>query len=266
MSPVTVRERYGDRLFKPERVAIELPRLSALAAMHDADTFRCLSALGVSPGWRCLDVGAGPGHVARWLATAVGPSGAVTAMDRDTRMLRGFENPPNLEAVDEDVLTCLNPGQYDLVHSRITLMHIPQRAELLARLASWVRPGGRLIVGDHVDFATHSSPYPALRQTFAAMRKMLNSTIGTDFHFARDYAGRLRELGLTDVAVDASTPALRADSAANKFWLRTWDELWPRMELDEKVYREARRLLKDPEVVDLSLTLITAWGRRPAAG
>src|SRR4051812_435408 len=85
MSPVTVRERYGDRLFKPERVAIELPRLSALAAMHDADTFRCLSALGVSPGWRCLDVGAGPGHVARWLATAVGPSGAVTAMDRDTR-------------------------------------------------------------------------------------------------------------------------------------------------------------------------------------
>ncbi|MFL6115307.1 MAG: methyltransferase domain-containing protein [Catenulispora sp.] len=254
-------------MFKPERVATELPRLSALAGMHDADTFRCLTSLGVSPGWRCLEVGAGPGYVARWLAAAVGPSGAVTAMDRDTRMLRGFENPSNLAAVDADVLAEASaPGSFDLVHSRIVLMHIPQRAELLARLASWVRPGGWLMVGDHVDFATHSSPHPALRQTFAAMRKMLNSTIGTDFHFARDYAGHLRDLGLTDVAVDASTPVLRADSAANEFWLRTWDQLWPRMDLDEEVYREARRLLKDPEVVDLSLTLMTAWGRRPATG
>src|ERR1041384_329208 len=142
MSPVTVRERYGDRLFNPRRVATELPRLSALAGMHDADTFRCLSTLGVSSGWCCLDVGAGPGYVARWLATAVGPAGTVTAMDRDTRMLRGFENPSNLEQLDADILAEASaPASFDLVHCRTTLMHIPQRAELLARLASWVRPG-----------------------------------------------------------------------------------------------------------------------------
>ncbi|MFD0631167.1 methyltransferase domain-containing protein [Catenulispora yoronensis] len=250
--------------------------------MHGPDTVRCLTALGVSPGWRCLDVGTGPGHVARWLAARVGPDGAVTALDRDTRLLRTYENPSNLEPLAADVLSeevleeVLNDGaapggagrgadgRFDLVHCRILLMHLPQRAELLARLASWVRPGGRLIVGDHVDFATHSSPHPALRQTFAAMRRMLNTTLGTDFHFARDYVGRLRDLGLTEVAVDASTPMLRAGTAANDFWLRTWDQLWPRMELDEEVYREARRLLKDPEAVDLSLTLVTAWGRKPA--
>jgi SAM-dependent methyltransferase len=230
--------------------------------MHDADTFRCLTTLGVSPGWRCLDVGTGPGFVARWLADAVGPQGTVTALDRDTRLLRTFDNPPNLEPLQADALSA-EPGRFDLVHCRIMLMHVPQRAELLARLATWVRPGGWLMVGDHVDFATHSSPHRALRQTFTAMRRMLNATIGTDFHFARDYAGRLHELGLTDIAVDASTPVLRADTAANEFWLRTWDQLWPRMELDEAVYSEARRLLKDPEVVDLSLTLVTAWGRRP---
>ncbi|NUR31437.1 MAG: class I SAM-dependent methyltransferase [Catenulispora sp.] len=262
MSMATARERYGDRLFKPERVTVELPRLSALAAMHDPDTFRCLAGLGVSPGWRCLDVGAGPGHVARWLATKAGPDGTVTALDRDTRMLRTFENPPNLRPLDADALTT-DPGTFDLVHCRIMLMHVPQRAELLARMASWLAPGGWLVVGDHVDLATHSSPHPPLRRTFAAMRKMLNQTIGTDFHFARDYPGRLRELGLTDVGVDASTPTLRADTAPNEFWLRTWDQLWPRMDVDEEAYRAARRLLKDPEVVDLSLTLVTAWGRRP---
>ena len=256
------RERYGDRLFRPERVATELPRLSALAAMYDEHTFRCLKGLGISPGWRCLDVGAGPGDVARWLAGAVDPGGTVTALDRSVRMLNTFANPSNLDALEADALEA-EPGQYDLVHCRVTLMHTPQRARLLARLASWLRPGGWLMVGDDVDFATHSSPHPALRQTFAAMRRMLNTTIGTDFHFARDYPGRLAELGLTDIGEAATTPVLRADSPANEFWLRTWDQLWPRMELDEAVYREARRLLRDPEVVDLSLTHVTAWGRRP---
>jgi len=266
------RERYGDRLFRPERVGTEIPRLTALAAMYDDHTFRCLRALGVSPGWRCLDVGAGPGHVARWLADTVAPDGTATALDRSTKMLHTFANPSNLDILEADALEAdaleaddpeADPGRYDLVHCRLTLMHTPQRAALLARLASWVRPGGWLIVGDDVDFATHSSPHQALRQTFAAMRRMLNTAIGTDFHFARDYPGRLRELGLTRIGEEATTPTLRAGTPPNEFWLRTWDQLWPRMELDEAVYREARRLLQDPEVVDLSLTHITAWGRRP---
>jgi SAM-dependent methyltransferase len=254
------RERYGDRFFRPDRVTAELPRLSALAAMYDEHTFRCLSTLGVSPGWRCLDVGTGPGHVARWLAGTVGPDGSVTALDRGTRLLETFDNPPNLHPLEADAFEA-DPGEYDLVHCRTMLMHTPQRNALLARLATWLRPGGWLMVGDDVDFATHSSPHPALRQTFAAMRRLLNTTIGTDFHFARDYPGRLREVGLTAIREKATTPTLRAGTAPNDFWLRTWDQLWPRMELDEAVYQEARRLLQDPEVVDLSLTHVTAWGR-----
>lgn len=260
--PGNRRERYGDRLFRPERVGTEIPRLTALAAMYDDHTFGCLSALGLSPGWRCLDVGAGPGHMARRLAAAVAPDGTATALDRSTKMLHSFANPSNLDTLEADAMEA-DPGRYDLVHCRLTLMHTPQRAALLARLASWVRPGGWLMVGDDVDFATHSSPHPALRQTFAAMRRMLNTAIGTDFHFARDYPGRLRELGLTGIGEKATTPTLRAGTPPNEFWLRTWDQLWPRMELDEAVYREARRLLRDPEVVDLSLTHVTAWGRRP---
>ena len=211
------RERYGDRLFRPASVGTEIPRLSALAAMYDDHTFRCLRALGVSPGWRCLDVGAGSGHVARWLADAVAPDGTATALDRSTKMLRTFANPSNLDFLEADALEA-EPGQYDLVHCRLMLMHTPQRAALLTRLASWVRPGGWLMVGDDVDFATHSSPHQALRQTFAAMRRMLNTTIGTDFHFARDYPGRLRELGLTRISEKAATPTLRAGTAPNKLF------------------------------------------------
>jgi SAM-dependent methyltransferase len=254
-------EKYGDRLFRADHPARELPRLTALSAMHDPDTFRVLSAIGVKPGWSVLDVGPGAGVTTRWLANEVGRDGSVLALDRDTRLLAGLAEPENLSLLEADALTA-QPGTFDLVHCRILLMHLPRRAELLARMASWLRPGGRLVVADHVDFATHSSPYPALRATFAAMRRMLNSTLGTDFHQARDHAVALRRLGLVDVGLDMSTPELRAGSPANDFWLRTWDELRARMDIEEGVYQEARGLLKDPAVVDLSLTLVTGWGRR----
>jgi SAM-dependent methyltransferase len=254
-------EKYGDRLFRADRPARELPRLTALSHMHDPDTFRVLSALGVKPGWSVLDVGPGAGVTTRWLAGEVGRDGSVLALDRDTRLLADLAEPENLSLMEADALTA-QPGAFDLVHCRILLMHLPRRADLLARMATWLRPGGWLVVGDHVDFATHSSPYPALRATFASMRRMLNSTLGTDFHYARDYPAVLHSLGLVDVGVDASTPELRAGTAANDFWLRTWDELRARMDVEEGVYQEARGLLKDPAVVDLSLTLVTAWGRR----
>jgi ubiquinone/menaquinone biosynthesis C-methylase UbiE len=47
-------------------------RFELLAACHDAASQRRAAALGVGPGWRCLDAGAGHGSFARWLAQRVG--------------------------------------------------------------------------------------------------------------------------------------------------------------------------------------------------
>ena len=63
-------------------------RLDALESAHDATTMRRLRAAGVQPGWRCLEVGAGRGSIARWLGTAVAPHGQVIALDIDARFLR----------------------------------------------------------------------------------------------------------------------------------------------------------------------------------
>ena len=40
----------------------------------------------------------------------------------------------------------LTPDSYDLVHTRWTLMHIPQREAVLARLGSLLKPGGRMLL------------------------------------------------------------------------------------------------------------------------
>ena len=46
----------------------ERERLDILETLNDPATFAWLAQLGISKGWRCLDVGAGGGSVARWMA------------------------------------------------------------------------------------------------------------------------------------------------------------------------------------------------------
>jgi hypothetical protein len=56
---------YGDRLLG-QFGGRELERAAVLASVPDPATFSVLDSIGVAPGWRCLDAGAGAGSVARW--------------------------------------------------------------------------------------------------------------------------------------------------------------------------------------------------------
>ena len=45
-------------------------RFGSLAALYDGRTIRFLEATGVGAGWRCLEIGAGGGSIAAWLAAS----------------------------------------------------------------------------------------------------------------------------------------------------------------------------------------------------
>jgi methylase of polypeptide subunit release factors len=62
----------------------ELSRLLVRERLIDADTCSVLGGLGVRRSWHCLEVGAGTGSIARWLAAQC-PEGRVVATDIDTR-------------------------------------------------------------------------------------------------------------------------------------------------------------------------------------
>src|SRR6476469_7573868 len=109
-------------------------RLSLLEQCLDPDTFRRLDAIGVGHGWRCLELGAGGGSVCERLCERVGAAGRVCAIDLDARFVRGLPYA-NLEAREENVLDAALPERaFDLVHSRWTLLHIPQREQVLEKL------------------------------------------------------------------------------------------------------------------------------------
>ena len=65
--------------------ADEYERLRRQARMLEPVTRRLLHAIGLRPGWTCLDLGCGPGETMRLMGEIVGPSGEVTGLDRDAK-------------------------------------------------------------------------------------------------------------------------------------------------------------------------------------
>ena len=96
----------------------ELARLHLLQERYDARTFARLTALGPLAGAVCLEVGAGAGSVARWLAGQAGPFGHVVATGADPRFLAGTQ-AAGVKVRRHDILADpLKPARYDIVHCR----------------------------------------------------------------------------------------------------------------------------------------------------
>jgi SAM-dependent methyltransferase len=266
MSTAAKAERYGDQHFRHADEG-EAARLDALTrSFHDASVAR-LSALGIGPGRRCLEVGAGTGVVARWLATAVAP-GQVDALDRDTGLL-DTKGIGNLRVVKADISAAESPDPdgYDLIHSRFLLMHLHDRDAVLAKLVSWLRPGGWLMISDAIDLGTPASPSPALRTALSTLWRLFAEMIGTDLNYGRTAPKRFVAAGLTDVDMALDMPTVSAGSPTAEFLTRDLMIMRPRLAaagLAADIIDEALRYLAAPDTFDFTIGMVSAWGRRPA--
>ncbi|MGW4595549.1 methyltransferase domain-containing protein [Streptomyces sp. NPDC004457] len=206
-------------------------RFDAFTALFDPTTFRHIEGLGIGPGWRCWEVGAGGPSVASWLAGKVGPAGRVVATDIDTSRLTAADRPP-VEIRVHDVGAEEPPGEgFDLVHARLVLVHVPDRERALRNMVKALRPGGRLLIED-ADPALQPLTCPdeygpeqrlanRLRQGF---RKLLADR-GADLSYGRRLPRLLREAGLRGVEADAyfpvASPACTALEAATVRQIRS---------------------------------------------
>jgi SAM-dependent methyltransferase len=180
-------------------------RMRLLARLFDAPTRRALLATGLAPGWECLEVGGGGGSVAAWLADSVGSAGAVLCTDIDPRHVVSA-TPPNLHVRRHDIVRDELPAaRFDLIHARLVLIHIPERAAVLGRLATALKPGGWLVIEDFDAVSMppdpDASPAESRLAAFDAMRAYFTRG-GADSRFGRTLYGRFRELGLESVTAE----------------------------------------------------------------
>jgi SAM-dependent methyltransferase len=126
----------------------ETERLRTNETIWDEGTIDYLIRLGVGPGWSCLEIGAGNGSVAEWLADRVGPDGYVLATDLEIGRLDRLA-APQVEVRRHDLREEELPAQaFDLIHARMVVQHLPDRADVVARMIRALRPGGWLILED----------------------------------------------------------------------------------------------------------------------
>ncbi|WP_055586518.1 methyltransferase [Streptacidiphilus griseoplanus] len=246
-------------------------RFDALAELFDASTFRHLADLGIGPGWRCWEVGAGGPSVVRWLAGQVGPDGRVLATDIDVSWTREAVGPA-VEVRRHDVAVDDPPQeQFDLVHARLVLVHVADRERALRAMVESLRPGGVLLLED-ADPAMQPlicpDEYGPEQQLANRLRhgfRRLLAERGADLAYGRRLPRLLREAGLVEVAADAYFPI--ASAAGDLLEAATVRQVRARLvaaglATDEEIDRhlasvEAGRL-------DLATSpMVSAWGRRP---
>ena len=254
------------------RRAVQPERLRLLAALLDDGTFRLLERLGVRPGWRCLEVGAGGGSVAAWLCDRTAPGGSVLATDIDTTILRQLERP-NLEVRVHDVLADELPErEFDLVHARLLLAWLADPEEGLRRMFGALKPGGRLLV-EEMDFHTIAPDAgldPATRTLFARVVDTHHAVLAEQ-HAFDPFCGRgldraLSNVGLAQVESEGRLSIWRGGQPGGIVWQLTLSQLREQLiahgcvtaaDVDTVI-----SLCDDPQLAFMSQATIAAWGHR----
>ena len=245
-------------------------RFDALAELFDPWTFRHLDALGVAEGWRCWEVGAGGPTVPSWLAARVGPAGYVLATDIDTSWVAAAADG-SYEVRRHDVGADPPPEQgFDLVHARLVLVHVPQRAAALATMLSALRPGGWLLVEEADPMMQplvcpdESGPAQRLANKIKSGFRTLMSERGVDLAYGRTLPRLMRLAGLVEVGADAYFPL--TGSAGNALERATTAQIRDRLvaghlATDEEIDQHLDHVTAG--VLDLATSpLVSAWGRK----
>jgi SAM-dependent methyltransferase len=176
----------------------------------------------------------------------------------------------NLRVVRHNVVTeDFRPGTFDLIHARFLLEHLPHRDAILAKVASWLAPGGWLVIEDAAAFAMEASPYPAMRRMRVAMRRYMENAIGTDAHWSPRLPMLMTAAELVETGMSVAV-IVNDNGPATAFMRATAAQLGPAVVADGQVteaeFAAAMRLFDEPSYVDMLAAVVSAWGRRRPAG
>jgi SAM-dependent methyltransferase len=244
-------------------------RLNLLEEVFDPGTIRHLEHLGVSSGWRCLEVGAGAGSIAVWLSTRVGSAGRVLATDSNISLLEPVKLP-NLDVQRHDIRTDDVPGKsFDLIHTRALLCHLPERERVLDRIVASLKPGGWLLI-EEPDFVSEhlvstDTNAQALFRKITDAKAQLDKSRGFDAYYGRRVFDALRRRGMCKVAAEGRAPITAGASPMARFWTVSLMQIHGAFvaagEVTDNDLRAYTDLLADPSNVLMWPVMVATWAQ-----
>ncbi len=141
----------------------ELERLRLQHKVWVRQTYGFLDRAGLRVGQTALDLGSGPGYTTLELATFVGASGRVIAVDESPYFIEFLaaqceqHGVGNVEAVRSRVEELeLEAESVDLAYARWLFCWLEEPMAVFRKIASYLKPGGALAVQEYLDWAAVS--------------------------------------------------------------------------------------------------------------
>ncbi len=268
--------KYGDRPGErpsyrvsedPEDAAKENRRLAMLGDLRDRRSAEHLTKLGVTEGWRCLDVGSGGGSLAKWIASRVSPTGSVLSTDIDVRFQS--EGSDNLEVRQHDVVhDDLPADEFDLVHARAVLQTIEQRESVLDKLVRATKPGGWVVVADPEWSAFEQQPLPpSFRALYDAMMATAQEANGYDRHWANRLLPAFQKRGLRDIECHGDTSTMHGGTESAEWLILAYERAAPLLvqagHIEQQTVDAGLREARRDDFLVMSPISMVCRGRKP---
>ena len=221
---MTTDGRREESAFRPDGYVMgstdpELRRLGTISVLYQDITRRWLKHAGIREGMSVVDVGCGPGDVTLLAAGTVGPTGSVVGVDGAPEALalaRSRAEKAGLRNVrfeEADVTSWMPDAVVDAVVGRLILIHLPDPAQTLARLAKAVRPGGVISFQDVVLSTRRTEPELPLVGAFNGWVLETFRQAGLPADMGLRLAAVFREAGLPETELTTGQPVERGADA-----------------------------------------------------
>lgn len=259
---------YGETIFPVASTAEEADRLDSQTEVLDQFTTQTLTEIGIREGLRCLEVGAGTGSIALWMSRL---GADVTALDRDLRFLDyiGTDNYVTWLAGDithDEQDPAFKPG-FDIIHARLVVAWTHNRPDVITRLAAWLNPGGRLVIGDPV--LPPNMANPIYKKTMDRCFNLIEKVSGADFSWGWRLPAEMNTAGLRDIGCRVEFPPIYGGNAWAQSHIKSLrlvvetavvDAVAAPERIQEHEVNSFNAYLSNPSTADLGVGIYYAWG------
>jgi len=158
---------------------------------------------GFTAGMNFLDLGCGPGFSAKELAFIAGPTGSVTGIDRSAHYIDYLSQVSDIHNLKVDGICAdfndmeLVANVFDGMYCRWAMAWIDNPKEILSKVYSALKPGGKMVIHEYYDWSTHQTEpsLSNLSKSIAACLKSFKAPPG-DIDIGRHMPQMLSEIGM----------------------------------------------------------------------